>query len=65
LLDPRETAALRSLIAGVRNNRVDLTSLLQPSAPAPMELPPVDDLVIAPLAIEPLAPQLGAPGERQ
>jgi hypothetical protein len=28
-----------------------------------MELPPVDDLVIAPIAIEPLAPQ-GAQGER-
>jgi hypothetical protein len=65
LLDPRETAALRSLIAGVRDNRVDLTPLLQPGAPAPMELPPVNDLVIAPIAIEPLTPQGGAQGERQ
>jgi hypothetical protein len=60
LLDPRETQALRELIAGVRTNRVDLWPLLRPGAPAPMELPPVDDLVIAPLAIEPLAPVDGA-----
>jgi len=65
LLDPRETAALRSLIAGVRSNRVDLTPLLQPAGPAPMELAPADDLVIAPISIEPLAPQGGAQGERQ
>ena len=65
LLDPRETQALRALIAGVRTNRVDLSPLLQSGAPAPMELPPVDDLVIAPLAIEPIAPTAGAQGERQ
>jgi hypothetical protein len=65
LFDPRETQALRALIAGVRTNRVDLSSLLRPGAPGPMELPPVDDLVIAPLAIEPLAPIAGAQGERQ
>jgi len=65
LLDPRETQALRALIAGVRTNRVDLEPLLRPGAPAPMELPPVVDLVIAPLAIEPLAPVDGAQGERQ
>jgi len=65
LLDPRETEALRSLIAGVQNNSVDLSPLLRHGAPAPMELPPVDDLVIAPLAIEPLAPIAGAQGERQ
>jgi hypothetical protein len=65
LLDPRETQALRALLAGVRTNRVDLSPLLRPGAPAPMELPPVDDLVIAPLAIEPLASVAGAQGERQ
>jgi hypothetical protein len=65
LFDPREMQALRALIAGVRTNRVDLSLLLRPGAPAPMELPPVDDLVIAPLAIEPLAPVDGAQGERQ
>jgi hypothetical protein len=65
LLDPRETQALRSFLAGVRNSRMDLTPLLRPGAQAPIELPPVDDLVIAPIAIEPIAPQGGAQGERQ
>ena len=65
LFYPRETQALRALIAGVRTNRVDLSPLLRPGAPAPMELPPIHDLVIAPLAIEPLAPVAGAQGERQ
>jgi hypothetical protein len=65
LLDPRETAALRALLAGVRDNRVDLTPLLQPGTPTAMDLPPVDDLVIAPIAIELLAPDTGAQGERQ
>ena len=65
LLDPRETQALRALLAGVRGNRVDLSSLLRPGPPAPTALPPVDDLVIAPIAIEPIAPQAGAQGERQ
>jgi len=65
LFDPRETQALRALIAGVRTNRVDLSPLLRPGGPAPMELPPVDDLVIAPLAIEPLPLIDGAQGERQ
>jgi hypothetical protein len=64
LLDPRETRALRALIAGVRDSGVDLSPLLRAAAPAPMELPPVEDLVIAPLAIEPLAPIDGAQGER-
>jgi hypothetical protein len=65
LLDPRETQALRSLLASVRNNSVDLTPLLTAPAPAPTELPPASDLVIAPIAIEPLAPIAGAQGERQ
>src|SRR5262249_27980619 len=39
LFDPRESRALRALIAGVRDQRIDLTPLLKPSAPAPMELP--------------------------
>jgi hypothetical protein len=65
LLDPRETQALRSLLAGVRNSRVDLSSVLRPGAAATIELPPIDDLVIAPIAIDPIAPQGGAQGERQ
>ena len=65
LFDARETAALRSLIAGSRDSRVDLTALLRPGAPAPMELPPVEDLSIAAIAIEPIAPLDGAQGVRQ
>jgi hypothetical protein len=65
LLDPRETRALRAFIAGVRDNRVDLTPLLKPGIPAPMELAPIVDLVISPLAIEPLAPADGVQGARQ
>jgi hypothetical protein len=65
LLDPRETQALRSLLAGIRTNRVDLSALLTATAPAPTDLPPASDLVITPIAIEPLAPTVGAEGERQ
>jgi hypothetical protein len=61
LLDPRETAALRSLFARVRANAVDLSPLFGPGASAPMDLP-VADLVIAPITIEPLAPPAGAQG---
>jgi hypothetical protein len=62
LIDPRETQALRALLAGIRNNRVDLSPLLAPTAPAPTEMPAASDLVITPIAIEPLAPVDGAPG---
>jgi len=65
LLDPRETQALRALLASVRTNRVDLSGLLTATAPAPTDLPPASDLVITPIAIEPLAPVDGAQGERQ
>lgn len=62
LLDPRETQALRSLLARVRASRVDLSPLLRPDSPAPIDPPSVDTLVIAPIAIEPLAPIDGAQG---
>lgn len=65
LFDPRESLALRSLIAGLRDNRVDLSPLLQPGAPAPMEPRPIDHLTITPITIEPIAPWDGAQGERQ
>jgi hypothetical protein len=64
LLDPRETQALRALLAGVRTNRVDLSPLLTPTAQSPTGTPVASELVIAPIAIEPLAPQ-GAQGERE
>jgi hypothetical protein len=64
LLDAAETRALRALIAGVRDGRVDITAAQNSRAPAPTDLEPITDIVIAPLSIEPLAPQ-GAQGERQ
>ena len=65
LIDVRETNALQALIAGVHERRVDLSPLLQPPAPAPMELPPISDIVIPPITIDPLAPADGAEGVRQ
>jgi len=63
LIDAREMMALQRLIAGVRDARVDLTSLLKEAPPAPMALQPIDDLAISPITIEPLAPS-GVEGER-
>jgi hypothetical protein len=64
LLDPRETTALRALIAGVRSGRVNLDPVVRASVPTAMDLPPVDAIVIPPITIEPLAPA-GAEGVRQ
>jgi hypothetical protein len=64
LFDARETRALQTLIANVRDQRIDLTPLLQPGAPPPMELPPIDELRIAPITIDPIAPSDGAQGVR-
>jgi hypothetical protein len=52
-------------MAGVRDGRVDLTAMLRSTPPAPMELQPIDDIIIAPIAIEPLAPMSDAEGVRQ
>jgi hypothetical protein len=65
LIDPREAAALRNLIAGVRSGSVDLRSVMRASTPTAMDLPPIDDIVISPITIEPLAPATGAEGVRQ
>jgi hypothetical protein len=64
LLDPAETRALRALIAGVRDGRVDLTPVQTAAAPTAMDLEPVADIVIAPLTIDPIAPLSGAEGAR-
>ena len=64
LFDARETRALQTLIAGVRDRRIDLAPLLRPGAPPPMELPPIDELSISPITIDPIAPQPGAEGVR-
>jgi hypothetical protein len=60
LFDPHETMALQRLIAGVRDARVDLAPLLKEPPMAPQ---PLDELVIAPITIEPLVPG-GVEGER-
>ncbi len=65
LIDPRESVALRRLISGTRDGTLDLSASLQATTPAAMDLPPVTDLVIAPLTIEALAPIEGAEGVRQ
>jgi hypothetical protein len=64
IIDPREAAALHALIARARRG-LELSPILSTPAPAAMDLPPVADIVIPPLAIEPLAPESGAQGERK
>lgn len=64
LIDPAETRALRGLMTGVRDGRVNLEAVQNSVAPQPMTLEPVGDIVIAPLTIEPIAPRSGAEGER-
>jgi hypothetical protein len=64
LVDPREARALRQLITGVRDGRIDLTAAQTIASPAPAESEPVADIVIAPITIEPIAPVQGAEGVR-
>jgi len=59
LIDARESSALRALIASVRAGRVDLEPALHASAPAPVELPALTAIAIAPLTIEPLVSEEG------
>ncbi len=54
LLAPDETRALRALIAGVREGRIDLTPVSQATTPDVMELEPIRNLVIAPIVIMPV-----------
>jgi hypothetical protein len=64
LVDPREADALRQLIAGVRDGRIDLTAPQTIASPAPAEVEPIADIIIAPITIEPIAPVPGAGGVR-
>jgi hypothetical protein len=64
VLDPRETRALRQLIASVRDGRIDLTAARNSASPAPAEIEAVADIAIAPISIEPIAPVAGAEGVR-
>jgi hypothetical protein len=60
LVDARESAALRALIFGVRAGTLDLQPVLRASTPSAMELPPVAEIAIDPITIDPLEQ-----GERQ
>jgi hypothetical protein len=65
LLDPREAAALRALIFGTRDGRIDLAPLVNASTPSVMELPPVVDIEIPLITIDPITPGTGEEGVRQ
>ena len=56
LLDAREVAMLRRLIAGVGAGRIDLKPVMAPGPFSIAETAPLEDILIAPLSIEPLEP---------
>jgi hypothetical protein len=63
LIDPAETRALRNLIAGVRDGRLDLAAA-NAATPTAVELPPINEIVIPVITIDPLTPS-GEQGARQ
>lgn len=65
LVDPREAAALRAVIFGTRDGRLDLAPVIKASTPAVMELPPLGDIEIPTITIEPIAPGTGEEGVRK
>lgn len=65
LVDPREAAAIRAVIARARGGRIDLAPVLRASTPAAMDLGPVVDIAIPAITIDPIAPAPGAEGVRQ
>jgi len=65
LIDARESAALRALIAGARDGRVDLEPVLRASTPTAMDLPPIGAIDIPFLTIDPITPGTGEEGVRQ
>jgi len=62
LIDWREAAALRALVLGMRDGRVDLAPVLNASQPGVMELPPMVDIQIPEITIDPIAPAGGEQG---
>lgn len=62
LLDPAETRALRRLIAGARDGRIDLEPVLRASTPTAMDLPPIGVIDIPSITIDPIAPGAGEEG---
>ena len=65
LLDPAETRALRRLIAGTRDGTLDLSPSLQATTPTAMDLPPLSEIAIPLITIDPITPQAGDEGARQ
>jgi hypothetical protein len=64
LIDTRERQVLLRLIAAARDGRVELLAAQTGTMAAATELAPVADIVIPPIAIDPLAPLSGAEGVR-
>lgn len=54
LVDPREAAALRALIARARAGEIDLAPVLRASTPSALDLAAITNIAIAPLTIDPL-----------
>jgi hypothetical protein len=65
LLDPAETRALRRLISGTREGTLDLSASLQATTPTAMDLPPISEIAIPFITIDPLTPEAGEEGARQ
>src|SRR5204863_34278 len=65
LLDPAETRALRRLIAGTREGTLDLSASLQATTPTAMDLPPLSEIAIPVITIDPITPHGGEEGARQ
>jgi hypothetical protein len=65
LVDPREAAALRALIRGMRNGAIDLAPVLTRPLPAATEAPEVASIDIPVITIQPIAPAAGEDGVRK
>ena len=65
LIDPRESMALRRLIAGTREGTLDLSAALQATTPTAMDLPPLSEIAIPVITIDPITPHGGEEGARQ
>jgi len=65
LIDPRESMALRRLIAGTREGTLDLSAALQATTPTTMDLPPLSEIAIPVITIDPITPEAGDEGARQ
>ena len=65
LIDPREAAALRWLITGTRDGSLDLSAALQTTMPAASDPPPLSEIAIPLITIDPITPEAGDEGARQ